>query len=430
MLRYLGLNNNKNLLVFLIGLLSLIQVRVVGTFGIAELIAIAAFPFIKPFKIIQKNKRVKKMMVLLFLGIIGLIFANLYNNIGLKNSFKGVFFLTVFFIVIPFAYWLLNNNYRRILYYAAGLALSNILSFLFFPTSALQSMLEISGSSAANLMDVWFIYFLQPTAVIIAGLLYFKNKKKSSILFIIFFAVFSLVKGSRNIFLIWSIASMILLIIGDLTEINKVHKFKRIKSSLPFLIVLLFISLFGIKNAYQSFAEDGSLGERAKKKFMQQNYESGSLGILSSRIEFIIGLEAIYERPIIGYGSYPLDKKRLKELVYSKYKIELPHSILLTRKERLSGHSHLLNSYIYGGVLGVFFWLYAFSLVILFLRKYLFYDIKMVSFLIILIISWFWDFFFSPFAYRLQEAMLLVLITIMIQKAELSIQTINKGYEK
>ena len=128
--------------------------------------------------------------------------------------------------------------------------------------------------------------------------------------------------------------------------------------------------------------------------------------------------------------NYPMSGISQDDSKSTYYNKRNSKSSLLNIEERLSGHSHLINSYIYGGIFGVLFWIYTFFMVILFLRKHLFYDVRIVGLLIILITSWFWDFFFSPFASRLQEAMLLVLIAIIIQKSELSIKSISKTYEK
>ena len=409
----------KDFLAFVIGVLTLIQFRFVGTLGVAEIIAIASFPFIKPFKLIRSNLMLKKLSRYILLGIAGLVFANLLNNTSYENSIKGIFFQLIFYLLFPFAYWLLKDNYRRVLFFLSGLALSNIIAFLFYPTSALKSQLLIT-QDISQLLNIWFIYFIQPSAVFFASILYFKSKRKLAILFIISFAIFALFEGSRNIFLVWMLASLILLLIGNINYNFNISssKYRALGRRLPLLVISAIILMIGMKYTYEYLADNGSLGERAQYKYLKQKNSSG-LGILTSRVEFLIGLHAILENPIIGYGSYPNDNSNLKYRVYNLYDIDDSDVPYNDNEDRLSGHSHILNGYIYSGILGLFFWLYALRLVLFFLKKTILYDTKMIGFFVIIILSWLWDLFFSPFAYRMQEAIMLVTIIIVIQKVKL-----------
>ena len=414
--------NNKNLFVFIIGLLTYIQIQVLGTFGIAELIVLVVFPFIRPFKQF-KELRLRKLSNYLLIGIFGLIISNIINEVSLDKSLKGTFFLIMLYCDIPFVYWMLKDNYRRIFFYLAGYALSNILVFLFFPTSALSSMIELAdGDTSGRLMSVWFVYFMQPTAVFFGAILYYKNKKKTAIIVIQLFAFYALFNSSRNIFLIWTIIAFILMFLNKLTKENSYVK----KIKFTPIIVLFIICLFSTKGIYESLASDGSLGEDAKNKYIKQKYESGNIGLLASRIEFFIALKGIIERPIFGYGSYPNDDTKLKERTYQDFGINLRDVTFSSYSKRLSGHSHILNSYLYGGFLGVFFWIYAMRIVILFLRKHLFYEPKMIGLFLIMSISWIWDYLFSPFAFRLQESIFLITIILIIKSSENS----NKNVER
>jgi len=417
MKNFLGFNNKKDLFVFIIGLLTYIQVQVLGTFGIAELIALSAFPFIKPFKQL-KDLRVKKLSNYLLLGIFGLIISNFYNDVSLQKSLKGTFFLIMLYVDIPFVYWMLKDNYKRILFYLAGYALSNILAFLFFPTSALSSMIELSDGNVSNLMSVWLVYFIQPSAVFFGAVLYYKKKRILAVFVIQLFAFYALFNSSRNIFLTWTIVSFFLIIIGKVTTQNAYLKRIKIKKRKPLLIIFFLLCLFGVKGTYENLASNGSLGESAKYKYNKQKYESGNIGLLSSRIEFFIALKGIIEKPIFGYGSYPDDETKLKERAYQDFGINLRDVTFSSYSNRLSGHSHILNSYLYGGFLGVFYWIYAMRIVILFLRKHLFYEPKMIGLFLIMSLSWMWDYLFSSFAFRLQESIFLISIILAIKSSE------------
>lgn len=409
--------DKKNTFVFFIGFFSLIQVQILGTFGISEFIAILLFPFIKPFSQIT-DYRIKNLLKFLFLGILGIIISDIYNETSIENSIKGVFFLIIFFIEIPVVYWLLKEDYKRIFYFILGGALSSIVSYFFFPSIAFQSMQEMTGVDLDELMSVWFVYSIQPICLFFASLLYFKNFKKISMLLIISFAFYALFGGSRNIFLVWSLVAILMFLIN---KRNKKQLSSKRKLS-PIIILLLLISIMGTKIIYENLAENGSLGVAAQTKYLYQKKDSGDLGLLSGRIDFILALKAIYENPFFGYGSYASDKTNISLRGYKEFGID-SSNILNNNDIRVPSHSHILGAYVNGGILGIFFWMYALNLIIKFLKRHLYYSPEMIGLFLLLIFSWIWDFLFSPFANRLHETFLLVSIVLVSIASE---KKINK----
>ena len=98
-------------------------------------------------------------------------------------------------------------------------------------------------------------------------------------------------------------------------------------------------------------------------------------------------------------------RRRLKTSMKSSL-----NRIDLEAGERLSGHSHLLNGWIQGGVLGVLFWITFLKLVLSFLRKSIFLHEGYEVLFLILIFNWLWDYFFSPFAFRVYESVLIAVL--------------------
>lgn len=406
-----GSLDKKDYFSLFVGLFAMLQIRVVGTFSIAEIIAVLCFPFIIRKNGRITNKYVRILLSLACLAVVGGIISCVCNDTPLPLFIKGFFSQLLFCIDLYFCYYLLKDNYRRVLLFWLGLGVSNIISFYFFPTSTMSSY-ENMGFDKNAIISVWHIYFIKDFCIAIIALLYYRGYKVSACMLVVCFAFYALFSGSRNIFLSFFISAVVLCIIGKIDEQNRIQKQIKLMKKIMIVFVGILISVVASLYVYEYLASNKILGEKSYNKYMVQKFENAEFGILGSRIQFFVGVKAILENPIIGYGYYPVDKTRLFDRFaheHDLYYIEKPEQGM-----HFSAHSHVLNSYIYGSILSVLFWLYALFVVILFFKYALVLDDKMVGFFVITIFPWLWDYFFSPFGARLQESMLLISIALML----------------
>lgn len=393
---------NKNRIVFVIGLLSCIQVRVVGTFSIAEVVALLAMPFVGLSCL--RNKQIATFMAMLGVWLLGVVISDILNETPQVDAIKGAFNVILFIAIIPFIYWSLKDNIYRILYYAAGYGISGVLQWRFF----------ISTGDNEYYAQVWLSYCLIGLICYIGYYLYSKGHKIAAYIVMEGFAFWTLFNESRHLFLMISLGIVILLIIGNVKENNwQIKQQKFLRNIIP-LSIVLGIAFLGVTKTYSHLASEGYLGERAQHKYEVQH--STRMGLASGRQDFILAIHTIAANPIWGYGSYAKDKTGLNYQLLRQLESKQTAQILYssTYQEMLHGHSYILGAWVYSGILGAIFWIYVLGIILKFARKYLLSYPTLTCYFVISISLMMWDILFSPFANRLNFAYFIIPMLVTI----------------
>lgn len=404
-------NRSKDIFIFIIGLFSMIKLRLLGTFGASELLVFVSYIYINPLFALR-NKQVRQFITFAFIWLIGVIISDLVNQTGVIDSLKGAFNVIFLILLIPFCYWALYDKPERMLWFWAGVAISSIIGFKF---QRVENMNDLSA-------DIWQVYAVKWLFLFLGGWLYYKGRKKLAYTVIITFALWTLWHLSRNIFLTFTLATTILIYIGDVDESNKVYKYLRYRRNILKLFLIIAIALFGIKFTYETLATNGTLGERAKEKYeLQSNSE---MGLASGRADFLAALYAISKKPVFGYGSYAKDKNHIIGEFNSL--MGLPDSPIRKGGNFVPGHSYMLGAWVYAGFLGFIFWVFILKKIFLFMRDHLFDITRLLCLILLLTISFLWDIFFSPFSDRLNFAMyILTIIIISSNNRQLDVKQIR-----
>lgn len=378
--------NHKDLLLFFVGILSLIKVRFFGTFALAELLAIASIFFIPWWRCLD-NKKVRTLISLAFLWLTSVLISDLYNDSTFINSIKGAFNVILLILDIPFVYWAFNDRPRRILYYWLGVGIGSLIQFYYF--SSYESEFEY---------DVWRVYAYDIGFIALSGYLYFRGLKKISLIVIEGFAVWSLFHSSRNIFLCATIAVVLLMYIERIIHGGVSQTMATYRKKTLFIFGSVALGAIIASNAYEYTASKGILGELAYNKYqMQKNTEAG---LASGRLDFVISWHLITENPIWGYGSYALDKDGYKNRYLERHGYEVQGE----EKEdnMLPGHSYFLGAWVYSGILSVPFWGYVLYQLFLCLSCGTFLkQPRIMGLVVLLMCSYLWKILFSPFADRI-----------------------------
>lgn len=408
----LGTNcNNKDIFIFIIGLLSMIKFRLFGTFGASELLVFASYIYINPLFALR-NKQVRRLIGFAFIWLCGVLISDLVNQTELIDSLKGAFNVIFLILLIPFCYWALYDKPERMLWFWAGVAISSILGFKF---QRVENMNDLSA-------DIWIVYAVKWLFLFLGGWLYYKGRKKLAYTVIMTFALWTLWHLSRNIFLTFTLATTILIYIGNVDESNKVYKYLRYRRNILKLFIIMAIAIVGIKFTYETLVTNGILGERAKEKYeLQSNSE---MGLASGRSDFLAALYAISKKPIFGYGSYAKDKNHIIGEFNSL--MGLPDSPIRKGGDYVPGHSYMLGGWVYSGILGFAFWIFILKQIFKFLRYHLFDKPKLLCLNLLLTFTFIWSIFFSPFSDRLNFAMyILTIIIISSNNRQLGVKQIR-----
>lgn len=179
---------------------------------------------------------------------------------------------------------------------------------------------------------------------------------------------------------------------------------------------------------YEYCASQGWLGEYARNKYLMQVGNDAGL-FLSGRSESLVSLEAIWDMPILGHGSWAKDP--YYTIVYYTKQKQLGLPLPPTWREFgayydyiIQSHSHLLGSWVDAGILSVPFWLW--TLVLAFSSLYYVVARRNQPNILVILFSFFlmWDVLFSPFSAqaRITKALQIVVLVLVhrMTKGEVS----------
>ena len=392
-----------NILTFVLGITSAFSVRLIGVIYIAELICVVCFLFI------SKRKdcfpvQLRRMYIFLWIWIAGSVISNWYNQVPALDFLKGLFFKLFILVILPVLYWLLESHPERIFFWLFGTAFSSLLSLYVFPSVIVREF-NIAGTHVA-------IYYWNSLALAVCALLYYYGRQICGCLLLLSWGICTLFFMSRNLFLIYFIAVFLVFVFtwyfSKATKVNFTHCF--------ILFLILAGGLSGAKSTYEYLAEKEILGEAAYQKYMKQKYGSGEFGLASGRIDFFMALMALQENPIVGYGDYAKDYTDIRNRFALKYDLnEISSRTPETRM--VPGHSHILGSWVYNGILALPFWLYCLYLIVHFLIYHLPKQRGLMLYAAASCMSCLFNLFFSPFGSRLSLISYVFFIVVM-QKSE------------
>ena len=361
-----------NLLFFVFGLLSCIQLTLIGQLFVAEILFVPLFLFYFFFRFgsLWQLNMFRILSVLCILMLMGYVVSDLFRGVSQENYLRGwarVIFLFIDFVVLTAA--AVINRYS-FLFFISGIATGNLfqglqqgidpgswkthlghsLNFLFlvFESYVLPFISGISGMALGGLSILFDSRSLGAALLLAVASLWFKRKYPG--------ASFPVSKGS------FSIGIKIL------------------------LALMVLIAAYGNPNEEQS----------------KRRSESNVGRLVSTQA----GLVAISKSPLIGYGSWGDSKdlaKAQRNFLTEKFREmnkDRRIKLFVTEKTRELPHSMILRSWVEGGIFSFFFFGFLAFSCIHFFFKCLFsrgYDRFTALFFYILILT-FWHIMQSPFA--------------------------------
>lgn len=413
------------LMLFLIGVFSQTQIRMVGKIGVSELIMVVAAPFV----LCSNWQRIRRgglapLVALAFLWLVGAIVSDACNHTYFQFALKGIAVPIVMLSTLVCIYSLLSKDIRNLRWLLLGVAISVVLS-----TFVLQR--GQAGDYAANTGDItqaaeavmsyklyWVMLAIAWFALPITGW-YQQVPSVYSVVASFGLAVLSLKVGGRALFAVNLLSCMLILYArkndGRMRAIRK-H------------IILFLLGLFALaavmKQVYSYAAKNGYLGDFELRKYRIQTEHGSSFAhlLISGRTDFFIGLTAALDKPLIGQGSHAIDTHGYMVDIVSKYgdlsEVERASKIILTGLVNIKAHSHVINYWMWHGIFGLLFWVYVIWIVAGTLFRRMGVLPLYYGYLAMTIPAFMWDVFFSPLSLRVNACVLMVVCVIVKKIAE------------
>jgi hypothetical protein len=415
--------NVLDTLAIAIALLWFVYVRVVGNLYISELLLFVIF-----MVIFKRNGHLlfeplpKRILFFGFLWLFSQILTDLVRLTAFESMLKGWGSIVFFLVGFSALYMLISGNSRRLKLFIIAFALGGLLQCLIEPGYGFEEEPWKFGYGFSVLLLVIF--------VVVWGI-------EKRILIPWLGEVILLMMGGLSIYLNGRALGGAMILAVLLFRFSKVRLFQQmflVRSNLIKKIGLFFAvtgAVFLVLVSYQWAGESQILPEKAQYKYeFNKSSSLGPLGlILGGRSEMIASIPAVIDSPIIGHGSWAEGPKYRAYM----YEIEAIFGVDKKSEDRLKGfveskdsipaHSHLMQSWVWAGLLGAIFWVVVLKIIV---------DSAIVSMrlprawsILILFVSVkaVWDILFSPFSSEMRllwDWELILLLTVLTKQKKKS----------
>jgi hypothetical protein len=380
-----------DLVVFVIPALRFVEFNLGGSLFLTDLLLLGLFIGLVACRreswttLGQGLPRTFIVLALLWLG--AQIVTDIVRDTAFTDFARGwskIIFTVTHFSVL---YVLLEGRLGRIKTYAWGLVVGGVLAFLIHPGLAGQSYPWKFGLS----------YPVTVTGFLLASGC--KERSFAPSILATGLGVVNLALGARSMGGVCLVAAAYLAwrTIG-LRRRGRSPAKLRSRNVIAVAAVLL-LGCWGAASGYEHAASAGLLGPDAQELYALQS--SGDYGLLiGGRSEILIGLEAAYDSPWLGHGSWAKDPEYVE--LYRET-MELlgygtgVHEESLDQEANITAHSHILGAWVEAGIVGAIFWAWILMLgaraVIASYRRR--HGIPLAAFCAFALL---WDVLFSPFA--------------------------------
>jgi len=385
--------------------------------GITEAFCI----FLSPFVLATvwpkfKETQGKKLLLFLVLWFLSACVTDFYRETEWNDAARGIFALPFLFAVFVVAFALLWDDLMRVRWMVLGTAISAIISMYYFQAQALIGRAETMGGDIEEIMNFKTYYagivFL---VVCVLVVLLFRNWPLITVWILLISSVVFLIGGSRSGFLTLLISAG-----GAYLAQNRFLSLRALQRNIAMLAVFACIGGLLAMETYAYAAEEGWMGEEEYAKYETQS--ESEIGLLSGRAEFIGSLIAIKDSPILGHGSWAVDKENYGVRML-EYIGEEEAALYRDRKSSeqdmwLPTHSHLWQAWVWHGFLGGLFWIFVLVLMLRFFKHSLHLCRPLIAYNILLLVSALWALLFSPFSDRPRWGIIFAIILLALAEVE------------
>lgn len=416
---------------FLLGVFSATQIRLVGSIGISELLVyvLAPFVFMRDY---QKLKH-DKFMPILFLAMsamVGCVIACWYNNSPLSAALRGFATAYSVFAIPVVLHGLLRNNIMGFRWMLLGMAISGIITiFAFYNAAELAKSTGMAADTTSDLRSgelFWLSHFGAWPILPVQGWYLATPMPYAIIAPLIMTGYTIIVSSSGRSALLTALLASVLLLVGG----KRRCRLLALQKNFVFVGIISVVVLGVVASLYKYAGKAGLLNKQAQQKYESQmkNETKGFSPlrmIMAGRLEFFVGLYECLQSPIVGYGPWAIDKDGVYEdflrkygnpedyANYAKHQQYLAKVYQARRYVLIGGHSHILQFWLSYGILGLPYWLYVIYLIIQFFRRYLSVCPQFYGFFVLFSASFFWDVFFSPFAARMGFGLFITMLLLV-----------------
>lgn len=326
------------------------------------------------------------LTILAFVWAAVQLFSDLINSTPVGDSLKGVLAPVVLICtILGFARYF-NADLRRVPYFIAGAATGQLASQLIEPTAIFLSN-PWKWGVGSFVLTVFSVYYS------------WMNRAKGKYalwLFALVFFVVCTVLNSRSL-AAFPIAALLLARFISRSGSIRIFRTKYKTSILLALMIIVLGGLnFGLTYVFSADWFLKSLPTEVAEKYRAQ--AAGEYGVfIGGRPEILVSSIAIADSPLIGHGSWAIDKAGYLS-TYAQLRYQLGYvdneEVEDLGLDLIPVHSYLFGAMVWAGVLGGVFWIYVIHWLITCFFKY---KVNLEFYFYVGGITLIWNILFSPF---------------------------------
>ncbi len=415
---------HHNLLAFVCGLGAVTQVNIGIThlsFSEVFLSAMAPYFFFTGHSL--RNSQLKTVFVLLGLWIFAACISDFFiNDTYTKFALKGIVRLIILGLCIYSLYFIFQRNPLVWRYYVIGAFFSVILGFTVFKMSSLV-VDEVAGDVRGHGWGETYNYIFVALLAILNAWFY-ERYPRLVCCALSLGGFLNLALGSRSAGAIAIMVSLILWFFTGFLKHGKTKTFRLKLSTMLLAACIGFVGCVGLYFTYTFTASSGMLGEKARVKYERQSQSPMGL-LLRGRPEAVGGVIAVWDKPLLGHGSFALDYEG-----YWIHALEVlgdyhMRDIYVSKGGfgYIPTHSKILEAWVAHGILGALFWLYLLYFYVRFIQTGLLSYPALLGVLVVIVFNAFWHYAFSPIGFRVVEASSIALVFAMADRQRLALQS-------
>lgn len=371
-----------NIFVCIIPMLTFIEIEVVGRLFLSEILLLCMLPFLLVARGRLLFSPAPKTLLLLGLAwLLSQIVTDVIRDTPFEDWSRG--WSKIIFLLLNFSaiYLYLDGKEKRFFWFAAGMALGQILAYLYSRNIYADEYPWKFGYGGT--ITLFAVLFLQTRIS--------RGRKLLSLAVLPGLGMLNFYMDFRSLGLICLVAGGFMLA----KQSNRLN-FQKIKPRQVALLILLGgLAIYGISGAYDYGAGEGWFGEVAREKYLLQSSGEGGL-LLGGRSEILAASQAVMDSPIIGHGSWAKDPQYV-EMVMSILRERGYEMHGGTESELIPSHSYIFGAWVEAGVLGALFWGWALILSVRGLIAALAANLALASLIAFVASILMWNIPFSPF---------------------------------
>lgn len=370
-----------------------IPVQLVGTIRLSELMTIAVFPF--RLKAIERALRDTRVLQLTLLGLLWLasqVASDLHNEVTSYNMARGcanIVVILVSFLVFASIY---RDSPRAHIGYLWGSVVSGALVIV-LPASSGQLSFIVDDQLWDRYVASWGL-----SAFALFAVYWIRRRPRLVVTIGIAYGLAGIALGGRSNGLIGLAGAMLLAYASQTMKSSaRVRRVPSLAKLCSFSAIGLVPTFF----VYVHLGLAGELGSLTQRQLRQApNPYNPIYVILTARTEGPVTLHAIWDKPLLGHGSWAYSRKY--DLLYEENQFAMTgHRITYNNKHHvIPCHSTILGAWLFGGVAGFFFWMYAVHLIVMRARLMIMYGNDLARVVACVFLPYtIWHVLFSPMGF-------------------------------